>query len=229
MPKEQPSELSGSTRRTKPAYSAPAILAPDGSWDFGPSPQPEWDFTASVNSGPPPLAAAAAAASHMARFQMQGDVHGSSSESGAHVPDVDNLPSIDRLRLEGDLPLPITPSQRARNVTNVERHEKQPHPQQEQQCEQHQQQAPLPLNRHGHHSRCATHHQHVDTQMSPLPLFLTACVISFAVLVAAASVRDRFLDITNRLPAPCAKALIAHPAPPRHACRWWSLLFSPAC
>ena len=50
-------------RRTKPAYSAPAILAPDGSWDFGPSPDPGWDFTAAATSGAPPLMAAAAAAS----------------------------------------------------------------------------------------------------------------------------------------------------------------------
>ena len=61
---ERPQEPSAyNARRAKPAYSAPAVLAPDGSWDFGPSPDANWDFAPGGSTGAPPLATAAAAAS----------------------------------------------------------------------------------------------------------------------------------------------------------------------
>jgi hypothetical protein len=39
---ERPGELSTQSSRSKPAYTAPAVLAADGSWDFGPSPDKAW-------------------------------------------------------------------------------------------------------------------------------------------------------------------------------------------
>mmetsp|Transcript_2815 Transcript_2815/g.7878 ORF Transcript_2815/g.7878 Transcript_2815/m.7878 type:complete len:568 (+) Transcript_2815:150-1853(+) len=61
---DRPGEpASYNTRRAKPAYSAPAVLAPDGSWDFGPSPSSGWEMSCSGTPSASPLAAAAAAAS----------------------------------------------------------------------------------------------------------------------------------------------------------------------
>jgi len=71
--RERPSEeATHHARRAKPAYSAPAVLAPDGSWDFGPSPDPGWDFGAGA-PGAPPLAAAAAAAKGDIALDESGD------------------------------------------------------------------------------------------------------------------------------------------------------------
>ena len=56
MRTERPRELAAyNSSRSKPAYSAPAVLAPDGSWDFGP-PSPHdsgWEF-GSGHDAPPP-------------------------------------------------------------------------------------------------------------------------------------------------------------------------------
>jgi serine/threonine-protein kinase 24/25/MST4 len=46
---ESPCDLSISSSRSKPAYSAPAVMTPDGSWDFGPATSGPgggggWDF-----------------------------------------------------------------------------------------------------------------------------------------------------------------------------------------
>jgi len=60
---DRPGEpASYNARRAKPAYSAPAVLAPDGSWDFGPTPDPGWELASDGAPAAPPLVAAAAAA-----------------------------------------------------------------------------------------------------------------------------------------------------------------------
>ena len=77
-------------RRAKPAYSAPAVLAPDGSWDFGPTPDSGWDVAGGGGAPFAPLATAAAAASGAPRS-------GESRDAGAAGPvaqsgDLPNMP-----------------------------------------------------------------------------------------------------------------------------------------
>ena len=62
------------SNRNKPAYSAPAVLAPDGSWDFGP-PTPDdsgWDF-GEEPSDRTPLATAASLARDVAISRIDSD------------------------------------------------------------------------------------------------------------------------------------------------------------
>mmetsp|Transcript_41511 Transcript_41511/g.83195 ORF Transcript_41511/g.83195 Transcript_41511/m.83195 type:complete len:505 (-) Transcript_41511:385-1899(-) len=147
---ERPSESSTyHARRAKPAYSAPAVLAPDGSWDFGPSPDPGWDFGADA-PGTPPLAAAAAAA--------KGELP--AGESGSSVQQLHRQASLLQpppLFLQPPPPPPMLHSQHHLQTTD------QPHmlsfeQQQGQVQGQQQHLQALQLRRHGTHSSGRSKH-----------------------------------------------------------------------
>ena len=136
---DRPGEpASYNTRRSKPAYSAPAVLAPDGSWDFGPTPESGWDLGNVGAPGAPPLTAAAAAAGSGTRHRREA----ASDDEGrhGHCSDV-GLPNDprDALGLPSAAVPPLPPSHQLRWQPG------QP---------EHSQQQPLPLLRHvsGHGS-----------------------------------------------------------------------------
>ena len=102
MKQERPHDpASYNSSRAKPAYSAPAVLAPDGSWDFGP-PTPEHcgrDAIASSVDAPWKLPLARAAGSHtqdearhvdneahLLPFCSVHQYYGSGGSSGGSVP-----------------------------------------------------------------------------------------------------------------------------------------------
>ena len=85
-------------RRAKPAYSAPALLAPDGSWDFGPTPESGWDVVGGEPGAPPLAAAAAAAAVDFGDLRI---TEASSRPSTARVPAAHSELSAEQLPRDG--------------------------------------------------------------------------------------------------------------------------------
>jgi serine/threonine-protein kinase 24/25/MST4 len=142
---DRPGEpASYNTRRSKPAYSAPAVLAPDGSWDFGPTPDSCRDLGSDGAPGAPPLTAASAAAAASGTRQRS---EAASDDEGRHVQCSDvGLPAAprDAPGLPSAAVPPLPPSQQLSW-------------QPEQQ--EHSQLQPLPLLRHvsGHGSHRSRH------------------------------------------------------------------------